>query len=45
MDLHYKVDADIDHVAKFSGDPVAKKHHEQNIRPSGTTVPGGLINN
>jgi len=46
----YKIRLDSDHVAKFQGDrsrdlgeSVAKrKHHGQNIRPSGTVVPGGL---
>ena len=47
MDLHYKKDAGIDHVAKFHGDrqrelgdPMAnfKKSPRLNIRSSGTTV-------
>jgi len=49
----YKIQSDSDHVVKFQGDrsrelgePVAKqkKHLGQNISPSGTAVPGGLIN-
>jgi len=48
----YKIRLDSDHVAKFQGDwsrdlgesVAKKKHHGQNIRPSGTVVPGGLIN-
>ena len=53
LDLHYKAHPDCDHVAKFHGDRLRelgdlvakeiKKHHGQNIRPLGTTVPGGLI--
>ena len=52
MDLHYKIHADSDHVAKFQGDRsrelgerVAKKrkekkHHEHFISPPVTTVNG-----
>ena len=48
----YKIQPDSDHVAKFQGDwsrdlgesVAKKKHHGQNISPSGTVVPGGLIN-
>ena len=48
----YKIQSDSDHVVKFQGDwsrelgeSVAKqkKHVGQNISPSGTVVPGGLI--
>jgi len=48
----YKIQSDSDHLAKFQGDrsrelgaSVAKqkKHLRQNISPSGTVVPGGLI--
>jgi len=51
LDLDYKVEPDSDHVAKFRGDRLRdlgdwalnkKKHHGQNISPSGTVVPGGL---
>jgi len=53
LDLDYKVELDSDHVAKFRGDrprdlgdwALKKKHHGQNISPSGTVVPGGLITN
>ena len=53
LEWDYKLRPDSDHVAKFQGDrsrdlgeSVAKiKHHGQNIRPSGTVVPGGLIKN
>ena len=47
----YKIEPDSDHVAKFCGDRPRdlgewalnkKKHHGQNISPSGTVVPGGL---
>ena len=47
-----KIQPDSDHVAKFQGDRLRdlgervakqkKKHHGQNISPSGTVVPGGL---
>jgi len=52
LDLDYKVEPDSDNVAKFRGDRPRdlgdwamnkKKHHGQNISPSGTVVPGGLI--
>ena len=53
--LHYKAHQYCDHVAKFRGDrPIElgdrvakqiKKHLQQNIRPSGTNVPGGLTRN
>ena len=51
LDMDYKVEPDSDHVAKFRGDRPRdlgdwalnkKKHHGQNISPSGTVVPGGL---
>jgi len=54
LDLHYKELPYCDHVAKFHGDRARelggspankKKHLQQNIRPSGTNVPGGLIRN
>ena len=52
MEWDYKIRPDFDHVAKFQGDwsrelgeRVAKKKHlRQSISPSGTVVPGGLIN-
>ena len=52
LEWDYKIRPDSDHVAKFQGDRsrelgerVAKKKHlGQNISPSGTAVPGGLIN-
>jgi len=51
LEWDYKIRPDSDHVAKFQGDRsrelgerVAKKKHlRQNISPSGTVVPGGLI--
>jgi len=53
LDLHYKVDPDCDHVVKFhcdrprelGGSPAKVKKNitgKQNVRPSGTNVPGGL---
>ena len=51
LDLDYEVEPDTDHVTKFRDDrPMdlgdwalnKKKHHLQNISPSGTVVPGGL---
>jgi len=52
LDLRYKERPYCDYVAKFCGDrptelggcPANKKKHlQQNIRPPGTNVPGGLI--
>ena len=51
-DLGLRLPPDCDHVAKFAAIgrgtseirlPKEKKHHGQNISPSGTAVPGGLI--
>jgi len=50
LDLHYKDVPYCDHAAKFRGDrpreldfvATEKKHLQQNIRPPGTNVPGGL---
>jgi len=41
----YKIQPDSDHVAKLLGDQSRDlgKHLGQNISPSGTVVPGGLI--